>query len=365
MNLGRYSLHNTLDKLTKKKPLTIGYIGGSITKGGGASDNELYSWRALTTRWFRETYPDSPIQEINAALSGTGSDLGAFRCAVELLPYYPDLVFVEFAVNDGGLPQDRSLRGIEGIVRQIHSQNSRTDIVFIYTTAKDHAAISYDQDTLYHTIVNHEKIAKHYGIPSVNVGKALWQEIKQGKGSWESLTPDNTHPSDAGYGIYARIVREFLEEQLKNEVQGKIRKRMPALLIDRPFERTSMIFAQTLEQSGWKEGVQLLENRQFQMIYSNQPGDSLTLKFTGTVIGTYWLVTPDGGDIEWSIDGGEIVTTSSWDHYALEYPLRINYKILDDSLEPGEHILMIRISSQKQPKSEGTWIRLGAFLVGE
>lgn len=365
MNLERYSLNNTLDKLTKKKSLTIGYIGGSITKGGGASDNELYSWRALTTCWFRETYPDSSILEINAALSGTGSDLGAFRCAVELLPYYPDLVFVEFAVNDGGLPKERSLRGIEGIVRQILSQDVRTDIVFIYTTSRDSAIEYYGQGKLFHTIINHEKVAEHYGIPSINVGKALWEEIQEGKGSWELLTPDNTHPSDAGYRIYARIVREFLEEQMKNGVPEKFEKIMPNLLTQNPFEKTSMVFAQTLEQSGWKQRVQFIENRPFPMIYSNQPGDSLTLKFTGTVIGTYWLVTPDSGDIEWSIDGGETATTSSWDYYALEYPLRINYKILDDSLEPGEHILIIRISSKKQPKAEGTWIRLGAFLVGE
>ena len=36
---------------------------------------------------------------LNAVISGTGSDLGAFRVSEQLLKYKPDLIFIEFAVN--------------------------------------------------------------------------------------------------------------------------------------------------------------------------------------------------------------------------------------------------------------------------
>src|SRR6202035_2996162 len=109
---------------------TIGYFGGSITAGAGASDASKTSWRALTTAWFKAHFPDAAITEVNAAIGGTGSDLGVFRCQDDLLSKHPDLVFVEFAVNDGGGAELRIKRCMEGIVRQIWKANPNADIIF-------------------------------------------------------------------------------------------------------------------------------------------------------------------------------------------------------------------------------------------
>ena len=88
-------LDNTLYKLKNNKELTIGFFGGSITEGAGASDASRTSWRGSVMRWFRERYPDHEIREIQAAIGGTGSSLGIFRCERDLLSKKPDLVFME------------------------------------------------------------------------------------------------------------------------------------------------------------------------------------------------------------------------------------------------------------------------------
>lgn len=41
-------LNNTLYKIQKDKALTVGFFGGSVTVGTGASNQEGTSWRALT-----------------------------------------------------------------------------------------------------------------------------------------------------------------------------------------------------------------------------------------------------------------------------------------------------------------------------
>ena len=92
-------LRNSAYKLKNNKKLTVGYFGGSITEGAGASDPSN-CWRSLTTQWLRDTYPDCEINEIMAAIGGTGSDLGAYRCEKDLLSGSPDLVFIEFSCND-------------------------------------------------------------------------------------------------------------------------------------------------------------------------------------------------------------------------------------------------------------------------
>lgn len=81
-------LGNAFGKVQRDRQLTIGYFGGSITEGAGASDAAKTSWRSLTTSWFRKQFPNAQITEINAAIGGTGSPLGAFRTQTDLLREY-------------------------------------------------------------------------------------------------------------------------------------------------------------------------------------------------------------------------------------------------------------------------------------
>jgi hypothetical protein len=65
-----------------------------------------------------------------AAIGGTGSYFWAYRLKNHLLNYEPDLVFVEFAVNDHSKTSQQVKESVEGIVRQIWKANRKTDICF-------------------------------------------------------------------------------------------------------------------------------------------------------------------------------------------------------------------------------------------
>jgi len=90
----RKGLPNFKAKLDAGKNVRIAYLGGSITAAPG--------WRVLSRDWFQEKYPQAKVDEIHAAIGGTGSDLGVFRLQNDALQHKPDLLFIEFAVNDGG-----------------------------------------------------------------------------------------------------------------------------------------------------------------------------------------------------------------------------------------------------------------------
>jgi lysophospholipase L1-like esterase len=98
-------------------------LGGSITAQAG--------WRPKTLAWFKKNFPSATFSEINAAIGGTGSDLGVFRLQHDVLDHKPDLLFVEFAVNDGGTEPSRIQQAMEGIVRQTWKANPKTDICFV------------------------------------------------------------------------------------------------------------------------------------------------------------------------------------------------------------------------------------------
>jgi len=58
-----------------------------------------------------------------------------FRFKHDVLDHHPDLLFVEFAVNDAGASAGQIYRCMEGIVRQTWKNDPATDICFVYTLA--------------------------------------------------------------------------------------------------------------------------------------------------------------------------------------------------------------------------------------
>ncbi len=359
----------------REKKLTVGYFGGSITDGSGASDAAKTSWRALTTAYLREKFPEAAVTEVNAAIGGTGSDLGVFRLRNDLLRHKPDLVFVEFAVNDAGKNETRTLRAVEGIVRSLRKADHRTGIVFVYTTTKKMDEEAYSKGQTPASVAFHHRVAAHYGIPEVNIGKILAEDVRtKHGGDWKSVTRDDVHPNDAGYAVYAAQVRAFLAGSLENPVkqengkpagQEAMSPSLPTPLTANPMENGTMIDAWKLpDTSGWEKDPQPLGRHLPHRLIASRPGTELRIPFRGDAIGLYWLIAPDSGDIEWRIDDGPWKRASSWDKYALRFT-RANYALLSDTLPPGEHYLTLRLLSDKNPESTGTFIRIGAVLVHE
>jgi lysophospholipase L1-like esterase len=353
------SLGRTFEKLRKEKKLKIGYFGGSITAGAGASNAAKTSWRALTTAWFGRQFPEAKIAELNAAIGGTGSDLGAFRCQHDLVDHDPDLVFVEFAVNDGTRDELRTKRSMEGIVRQILTANPWAEIVFVYTTSKA-LAEAYEEGRTPAAVEHHRAVARHYAIAEVNVGRDLVEAMERGEGSWETLTTDGVHPNDAGYAHYQKSIDAFLESH-RSDAPTPALFSLPDPLTKDPFAGAHLDDATALFAPGWKKEEKKLGTLPHYLA-TDSPGSEFEHIFTGTTIGIYWMIAPDSGDIEWSVDGSEPKRLSSWDKYALKFT-RPGYVILADDLSSGEHRLKIRVLSEKNPQSKGTWIRIGAFLV--
>ena len=166
------TLANTHTKLAAGGDFTIVYMGGSITQAGTMPRNqhmEPWGYRDHITDWLRRRYPDAQIRDVHAAVAGTGSEFGVLRMEKDVHPYRPDLVFVEYAVNDGGGDRLHLKQTMEGIVRQIWGRNPMADIVFVYTLGRG-MFYDYAKEKLPGSIAAHTQVARYYGIPEVTMG---------------------------------------------------------------------------------------------------------------------------------------------------------------------------------------------------
>jgi len=168
----RGGLPNFFAKLAAGDAVRIAYLGGSITAQPG--------WRVFSRKWFQEQYPRASIREINAAIGGTGSDLGVFRLRHDVLRFKPDLLFVEFAVNDGGAPPDRIQKTMEGIVRQAWKADPTTDICFVYTATQG-MMHTLQEGKFPRAAGAMEAVADHYGIPSIHMALRIAEMGAAGK----------------------------------------------------------------------------------------------------------------------------------------------------------------------------------------
>ncbi len=349
-------------KLSSGEDVTMVFFGGSITWGGQASDIDQCSYRALTTQWLNEQYPKSKITSVNAGIGGTGSNLGVFRCASDVLVHQPDLVFVEFAVNDAGMADDKSMETFEGILRQLLSATKLPDICIVYTIAKDHLEL-WHAGQLSPRAATQERLAEYYNLSSVRMARGIAQKVCSGKSTWEEQMSDNVHPLDAGHATYTQILSASLKPMFNQ--QPVVGHALPCPMVsDRYVTSTMQDLPHDVEGWTWidlenKGGWECFNG----LLMAEKPGTQITLNFTGKLVGLYFQLGPDTGNLYYRIDDGPEQLLEPFDKYAPTCT-RPQYRVLDDELTDGKHTIYLRIAESKDDQSKGTWTRLAHLMVG-
>jgi hypothetical protein len=370
------TLGRVFAKLKAGQETTIAYFGGSITAAPG--------YRVKTFDWFKKTFPQAKLVEVHAAIGGTGSDLGALRCAADVIAKKPDLVFVEFNINDGSPINEFRKATMEGIVRQLWRSESKPEIVFLYTTSR----------TLDNARGSHPAVARHYGIPEIDLQppliaalkrpdlpKPTAEQLKNPKFDWKArgqvFMGDSVHPNDLGHTIYCDTITAYLKTQI--DAQPLPPPTLPACLTNEEFARVKMAPPGAAKLSGdWEVLPPAAKGRYLHgTINARKPGDSLTFEFEGTAIGLFLNVQKDGGKFAWTIDDGQDAAPVPKDYGgplgrkqgAIDtapgrYFPRTHYAMLSCGLAPGKHTLKITVLPERDATSTGHRLLIGYFLVG-
>ena len=325
----REGVGNFLAKLKAGKTVTVAYLGGSITAMKG--------WRNLTTDWLRKANTNAVVNEVHAAIGGTGSDLGVFRVGHDALRHRPDLLFVEFATNDSGRKPEEIWRSMEGIVRRTWKQDAQTDIVFVYTITTT-MTNDYMKGSCNRSASAMEQLADHYGIPSICFGPRVMEFLAAGKlvmnaREYEDAVSkddldrekkikdliakdprilfarDGVHPSEKGHQLYLISVANGFRE-MWNMPAVDHTSRLAKPFVENNLETAKMVPVRPEMLSGsWRRLAEndtkavTFGNRTGTIWYAREPGDTLTFKFKGTCCKIYDLLGPDGGQLWITVDG--------------------------------------------------------------
>ena len=234
LNEVQTKMQKSLEKLmicmlraSRGEELTIGFLGGSITQGSVASSHELtYAYRVY--QWWCESFPKAVFHYVNGGIGGTTSHFGAARAVDDVLMYQPDVVFVDFSVND-----DATLffqETYEGVIRRLLTWPSNPAVVVLNNVFYDTGSNAQEY---------HNAVAAHYQIPCVSIRDTIYRKIWEGIYTAGELTPDNLHPNDKGHGLVAQEVIRLLEAA-RGELDGRTtyqKQSLPAPLTPNAYQQ--------------------------------------------------------------------------------------------------------------------------------
>lgn len=242
-------LKNLMKRAAKGESLVIGFLGGSITQGSlSSTPKTCYAY--LVYEWWKKSFPNAAFSFVNGGIGGTTSHYGGARAWKDVLCYRPDIVTVDFSVNDDA--NEFFEETYEGTIRRLLAAPSDPAVVVLnnvfYDTGKN--AQNY-----------HNRIADHYGIPHVSIKDTVYPDVESGKIVRADITPDNLHPNDKGHRLVAdeicklldSIKAEMEEETIAGEnIEGKSTKTeasvlLPAPLTENAYEHSRLIQIQDNE----------------------------------------------------------------------------------------------------------------------
>lgn len=323
-------------------------------------------------------FPETDFEFIAAGVPSMGSTPGAFRLYRDVLKDGPvDLLFEEAAVNDAtnGRSSHEQIRGMEGIVRHARRVSSTTDMVLMHFVDPDKMS-SYRQGQIPEVIQNHEKVAEHYGIPTINLAREVTERIDAGEFNWEDDFK-NLHPSPFGQGVYARSIIAFLDRAWSKSMHSGnniIGYSLPEMLDPLSYENGRLFqMTRSFETKSWNyienwkpsDGAGTRPNyTEVPMMVGNLPEKILTIPFSGTAIGLAIAAGPDAGRIEYRIDQGKWQRQDLFTQWSrgLHLPW---YYTLAVGLQSGGHTLEVRLLKDHHSESSGTVCRIRYYYVDE
>ena len=207
-------LENLIRRAGAGEDLTLAYIGGSITQGAGATPINTACYTRLMFEAFEKKYmKGGKATYIKAGVGGTPSELGIVRYDRDVLSdgkYSPDLVVIEFAVNDAGDETEGDC--YEGLVRTALNGPGNPAVILIFSVFADDYNL---EDRLI-------PIGEHYRLPMVSLKRAVTPQFFLPKGQGRVLAKnryfyDVYHPANIGHRIMAECLMKVVDEAAKSE----------------------------------------------------------------------------------------------------------------------------------------------------
>ena len=204
-------LADIVSELEKQWPdnhtITIVCHGHSVPAGYFKTPlvNTFNAYPHLLHQELKKRFPFAVINVIVTAIGGENSESGAARFASDVLPLKPDIVTIDYALNDRGLSLEKTKACWEDMIQQAKAANAK---IFLLTPTPDKRAdIDDPNDPLNQHAEQIRTLAQAHNVGLVD-SYALFKQAIQNGIPLDDLMSQVNHPNRQGHDL---VVNELIK----------------------------------------------------------------------------------------------------------------------------------------------------------
>ena len=334
------ALAAVMRKAEMGEKVTIACIGGSITQGtiaGGKRDTEVGERKAYADRffdWWEQRFPETEFRFVNAGIGGTDSYLGVHRLERDVLDSEPDLVLVEFAVNDGN--NSFYKKSYDNLIYNLLTDDAAPAVICLFM-AQTSGISAQTSEVL---------VGYHYSVPMLSYANVISDMIETGRYTAKELSGDGVHPSALGHAVTGEILWNYLNGvyEVRNTRGEPDADAVTEPLTKAVYGRAAVLDSSVITPEEYGDFAEEKSSQQFPNGWGCNGGGGIVFRASFSRLGILYLATTDGksGQFEVLIDGEPVRTidadfTGGWGN-----AIKADEVYASDTV--GEHTVELRRS---------------------
>ena len=170
--------------------------------------NTLDSYPFLLLKELKELYPYAVINVICTAIGGENSSQGAKRFESDVLVHKPDVLFIDYALNDRGIGLEKSKEAWEGMINK--ALKEKLKVILLTPSPDQRVEILEPGNPLDQHAAQIKSLAENHGIGMADSHAAFKERLRKGDSLSYYMSQVN-HPNKKGHQLIADELLQFFK----------------------------------------------------------------------------------------------------------------------------------------------------------
>ncbi|MDG1277703.1 MAG: GDSL-type esterase/lipase family protein [Algoriphagus sp.] len=197
-------------KWPENRTINLVFHGHSVPAGYFKTPivNTLESYPYLVLKELKAQYPYAVINIINTSIGGEDSKSGARRFKSDVLIHKPDVLFIDYALNDRSLGIDSAKVEWESMIQMALEADIK---IILLTPSPDQKIDLKEDDTILDQHANQIRaLSEKYEVGLADSYALFKNEVISG-GDLVSLMSQGNHPNEKGHALIAKGILEYFQ----------------------------------------------------------------------------------------------------------------------------------------------------------
>lgn len=197
-------------KWPKNRTINLVFHGHSVPAGywHNSEVHTMDSYPHIVLNEIKKIYPHAVINAIITAIGGENSEKGQLRIDSDVLSHRPDVLFIDYALNDVGLGLDKAEVAWEKMIQEALKADIK--VILLTPSPDQRQNILEDDNPLVLHAEQIRQLAAEYGVGLADPF-VVFQQIEREEGTLKEYMSHVNHPNRKGHEIIAdKIVKWFL-----------------------------------------------------------------------------------------------------------------------------------------------------------